>query len=88
MVSTLRSRPATTAKLITPSPSQPGASRNQQWNTTGSKARSSVAPTTTGLLSGPTASLTQNIGGLRLRRRGSSPTSGSKNLSTHSHEMS
>jgi hypothetical protein len=66
MVSTLRSRPATTAKLITPSPSQPGASRNQQWNTTGSKARSSVAPTTTGLLSGPTASLTQNIGGLRL----------------------
>ena len=67
MVSTLRSRPATTAKLITPSPSQPGASRNQQWNTTGSKARSSVAPTTTGLLSGPTASLTQNIGGLRLR---------------------
>jgi hypothetical protein len=55
MVSTLRSRPATTAKLITPSPSHPGASRNQQWNTTGSKARSSVAPTTTGLLSGPTA---------------------------------
>ena len=45
MIGALRSRPATTAKLINPTDQHPGASRDQQWNATGSKARGSATET-------------------------------------------